>query len=137
MCFSFLIFPFADAEWRKFHFSDGGKRYLSSGQFVTAHKNTLPLRRESRVSASMLIVAVKQVHSDAGFAPVFSYRAEICRSTVRLDRNRQSAISWALLSEEIILENTSHSRSVSPYFAMTASLRSSSDFGKQAAPWVL
>ena len=27
------------------------------------------------------------------FAPVFSYRAEICRSTVRLDRNRQSAIS--------------------------------------------
>ena len=62
------------------------------------------------------------------FAPVFSYRAEICRSTVRLDRNRQSAISWALLSEEIIWENTSHSRSVSPYFAMNASLRSSSDF---------
>lgn len=69
------------------------------------------------------------------FAPVFSYRAEICRSTVRLDRNRQSAISWALLSEEIIWENTSHSRSVSPYFAMNASRALRPTFGKQAAPW--
>ena len=32
----FLIFPVADAEWRKFHFSDG-ETIFSSGQFVTAH----------------------------------------------------------------------------------------------------
>ena len=76
----------------------------------------------------MLIVAVKQVHSDAGFcACLFVQGGDM---PFHRPLGQEQAVGYLLgaavrgnhLGEHI------HSRSVSPYFAMNASLRSSSDF---------